>query len=101
MTLRSPSWPQGLSGNRSLEQARATRTQGHAVPGSPKIISSKAEFKPEHYRFQRTQSWALRICEWEDRLPPPIKGLEKQIGGFLFGLIVGGYVIFLIAAGYW
>lgn len=33
-------------------------------------LSSRAEHKPEHYRFQREQSNTQRMAEWEDRIRP-------------------------------
>jgi hypothetical protein len=61
----------------------------------PDYLSRSAEYRPEHYRFSRKLTGEL------EKTTPPIKDYEKQIGGFLFGLIVGSYIIFLIAMGYW
>jgi len=35
-----------------------------------RAIGSRADFRPEHFRFARTQSRALRDIKWESRIKP-------------------------------
>jgi hypothetical protein len=71
--------------------------------GPKPLVTMSADALWEYHDriMPRTQREAgIEHLEWE-RTEAPIKDYEKQIGGALFGFIVGAWCFFLVAAGYW
>jgi hypothetical protein len=46
-------------------------------------------------KFLREQSPRTKSAEWETRLPP-LQSWDREIGGLLFGLVMGAFVLHVI-----
>lgn len=63
-----------------------------AAPRAP-IAGSRAEHRPTHYRYARTQREAgIEDQEWEHRLPPPLRT------GMFWLAVAASWAIFIGAA---
>jgi len=79
--LTSPSFPNGLADNRTLEEARS------------QIAGSKASYRREDYMFPREQSRTMQVLSWEDEpQPEPYWLICLSAGGYL----ALGYAVYLL-----
>ena len=53
-----------------LSHPVASQLVSRPLLARPCLVASRADYRREHFIFERTQSPALRALEWEDRIHP-------------------------------